>query len=94
MNYLKVLGASGSKTKFTGTTSFQVYKDVLVDAGNVIGTLGDDAAKINHIFLTHSHSDHITDLPFIIEAFYEQREQPLIVYGSKETIESIKKTYF
>ena len=32
MNYLKVLGASGSKTKFTGTTSFQIYNDIIVDA--------------------------------------------------------------
>ena len=94
MNYLKILGASGSKTKQNGTTSFQIYKDIIVDAGNVISTLGDDVLHINHIFLTHSHSDHIIDLPFIIEGFFEQRTQPLIVYASKETIESIKKHTF
>lgn len=94
MNYLKILGASGSKTKQNGTTSFQIYKDIIVDAGNVINTLGDDVLNINHIFLTHSHSDHIIDLPFIIEGFFEQRTQPLIVYASKETIQSIKKHTF
>lgn len=94
MNYLKILGASGSKTKFTGTTSFQIYKDILVDAGNVINTLGDDALYINHIFLTHSHSDHIIDLPFIVESFFEHRTEPLIVYGSKETIASLKAHTF
>jgi HD-GYP domain-containing protein (c-di-GMP phosphodiesterase class II)/ribonuclease BN (tRNA processing enzyme) len=94
MNYLKVLGASGSKTKLTGTTSFQIYKDILVDAGNVINTLGDDALYINHIFLTHSHSDHIIDLPFIVEGFFEKREESLMIYGSKETINSLKKHTF
>ena len=94
MNYLKILGASGSKTKLTGTTSFQVYKDIIVDAGNVIATLGDEASKINHIFLTHSHSDHIIDLPFIIEGFFEERTTPLKVYGSKETINSLKSHTF
>jgi HD-GYP domain-containing protein (c-di-GMP phosphodiesterase class II)/ribonuclease BN (tRNA processing enzyme) len=94
MNYLKVLGASGSKTKLTGTTSFQIFKDILVDAGNVINTLGEEVAFINHIFLTHSHSDHIIDLPFIIESFYESRKETLIIYGSKETITSLKKHTF
>ncbi len=94
MNYLKILGASGSKTKLTGTTSFQIYKDIIIDAGNVINSLGEEALHINHIFLTHTHSDHIIDLPFLVESFYEQRTQPLIVYGSKETIETIKKHTF
>ena len=94
MNYLKILGASGSKTKLKGTTSFQVYKDIIIDAGNVINTLSEDALHINHIFLTHSHSDHIIDLPFLIESFYERRKETLIVYGSKETIESLKSHTF
>lgn len=94
MNYLKILGASGSKTKLTGTTSFQIYNDILVDAGNVINTLGEEAKYINHVFITHSHSDHITDLPFIVESFFAERNKPLIVYGSQETINSLKAHTF
>ncbi len=94
MNYLKVLGASGSKTKRTGTTSFQIFRDIIVDAGNVINILGEDTLNINHIFLTHSHSDHIIDLPFIVEGFFERRSEPLTVYASKETIDSLKKHTF
>lgn len=94
MNYLKILGASGSKTKSKGTTSFKIYEDIIIDAGNIISTLGDDILKINHIFLTHSHSDHTIDLPFIIESFFEKRETPLTIYGSKETLKSIKKHTF
>lgn len=83
MNYIKVLGASGSKSKNLGTTSFQISKEIVVDAGNIINTLGDNSQYINHIFLTHSHSDHITDLPFLIDGFFENRKETLIIYGLK-----------
>jgi len=92
MNFIKILGASGSKAKNQNTTSFQIFKDIIIDAGNVLNSLGNEAKDINHIFLTHSHADHITDLPFIIETFFEQRKTPLTIYALEETIE-ILKTY-
>ena len=94
MNYIKVLGSSGTKTKNSGTTSFQISKDIVIDAGNIINILGEQAQFINHVFLTHSHSDHITDLPFLIEAFFENRTEPLTIYASKETIKSLKAHTF
>ena len=94
MNYIKILGASGSKAKDLNTTSFQIYKDIVIDAGNVLNALGDEAKDINHVFLTHSHADHITDLPFIIETFFESREIPLTIYALEETIEVLKKHSF
>ena len=94
MNYIKILGASGSKAKDLNTTSFQIYKDIVIDAGNVLNALGDEAKDINHIFLTHSHADHITDLPFIIETFFDKRETPLTIYALEETIEVLKKHSF
>lgn len=94
MNYIKILGASGSKAKDLNTTSFQIYKDIVIDAGNILNALGDEAKDINHVFLTHSHADHITDLPFIIETFFENRETPLTIYALEETIEVLKKHSF
>jgi HD-GYP domain-containing protein (c-di-GMP phosphodiesterase class II)/ribonuclease BN (tRNA processing enzyme) len=94
VNYIKILGANGSKSKDSGTTSFQISKNIIVDAGNVINTIGDQTEYINHIFLTHSHADHITDLPFIVEGFFEKRKESLIIYASKETINTLKKHIF
>ena len=94
MNFIKILGASGSKAKGMGTTSFQIFKDIVVDAGNVINSLGDEALYINHIFLTHSHADHISDLPFIIESYFEKRKTPLTIYALKETIDVLKNHSF
>lgn len=94
MNYIKVLGSSGSKSKSIGTSSFQVFKDILIDAGNVLNVLGKEALDINHIFLTHAHADHILDLPFIVESFFEERQKPLVIYGLKETLETLQKHFF
>lgn len=94
LNFIKILGSSGSKAKGINTTSFQVYKNIIVDAGNVINALGDEALYIDHIFLTHSHADHITDLPFIIESFFEKREKPLTIYALEETINILKAHSF
>ena len=94
MNFLKILGVSGSKTQSKGTSSFLVSKEILIDAGNVINSLGDDILKINHVFITHSHSDHILDLPFIIESFFEKRKETLKIYASKQTLESLRKHTF
>jgi cAMP phosphodiesterase len=94
LNYINILGASGTKTQSSGTTSFQIYKNIIIDAGNVIKPLGEEVLNINHIFITHTHSDHIIDLPFIIESFFEERKEPLTIYGSSQTIEALKKHTF
>lgn len=94
MNYIKILGASGSKAKGHNTTSFQVFKDIVIDAGNIINALGDEAEYINHIFITHSHADHISDLPFVIESFFSKRTEPLVIYGLEETINVLKDHSF
>lgn len=94
MNYIKILGASGGKSKTSAPTAFQVYKDIVIDTGNIVNILGDDSVYINHVFLTHAHSDHILDLPFLIEGFFEQRKVPLTVYALQETISAIKNHTF
>ena len=94
MNYIKILGASGSKAKNHNTTSFQIFKDIIIDAGNVLNALENETKDINHIFLTHSHADHIADLPFIIETFFEERSSPLTIYALEETIDVLQKHSF
>lgn len=94
MNYLKVLGSSGNKTKKSGTTSFQISKDSLIDAGNIIRVLDDKSHEINNIFLTHAHLDHINDIPFVLDNCYTKREQSLKIYASFETIKFLKEHIF
>lgn len=93
-NSIKILGAYGGKSGRTNNTCIQINEEILIDAGNILGGLGDEAAKINHIFLTHSHLDHITDIPFLIDTFFESRTEPIYIYGLKETITHLNNHIF
>lgn len=90
-NSIKILGAYGSKSSDLNSTCIQVSDSITIDAGNILKALGNEAKNIEHIFLSHSHLDHIIDIPFLIDTFYEKRENPLILYGLKETLEDVKK---
>ncbi|EJF06054.1 low-affinity cAMP phosphodiesterase [Thiovulum sp. ES] len=95
MNYLgKVLGASGSKTRESGTVSFQIADNILIDAGNIFQKYEFDTNKIEHVFISHSHFDHILELPFLIENGFTVRTKPLKIHGLKSTIDNIKKFMF
>lgn len=75
-------------------TSFLLSPEIVIDAGNLIKPLQHDIQKIEHVFLTHSHFDHLIDLPFIIELHFEQRYKPLHIYALKETIVFLKEHIF
>lgn len=93
-NKIKILGAFGGKSTNKNNTCLQVNKNILIDAGNILKGLDEEASYIDHIFLTHSHLDHIVDIPFLIDAFFEKREKPITIYALKETIEHLKKYIF
>lgn len=94
MSYVKVLGSSGSKSKNGGTTSFFFSNSLIIDAGNIINILGDEACKVENILLTHSHLDHISDIPFLLDRFFETRVKPLTIFASDKTISNLKNSIF
>jgi cAMP phosphodiesterase len=89
-----MLGAYGGRLNDKSTTSLLVSDSVAIDAGNLLSPLGDSARDINHIFLTHSHIDHIVDLPFMIDAFFTSRDRSLNIYGPPQTIQTLKSNIF
>jgi len=94
MKHLRFLGASGSKSYKGDTISILLDDTSVIDAGNILKPLGERAKEIENIFLTHSHMDHIHELPFLIENFFTSREKPLNIYGNGATITAIKKYIF
>ena len=61
---LRILGCSGSISRGSHTTSMLVDDDVLIDAGTGVGELTlEEMMPIKHVFLTHSHLDHLASLP-------------------------------
>jgi ribonuclease BN (tRNA processing enzyme) len=92
---LRVLGCSGGIGGNLRTTSFLLDRDVLIDAGTGVGELSlAELTRIDHVFVTHSHLDHITSIPFMLDSVGFMREQPLTVYASEETIEILKQHIF
>ena len=93
---LRVLGCSGGIGGRTfRTTSMLVDEDVLIDAGTGAADLSLSAlSRINHVFLTHSHLDHISSLPLILDTVFARRKQALTVYALSETIAVLKKHIF
>jgi len=91
---VKILGAAGSYSHEGKATSFLIGKNIVIDAGNMIQGLGEECCNIEHVFISHTHFDHIVDLPFVIESYFECREKPLKVYALSETINILQEHLF
>jgi ribonuclease BN (tRNA processing enzyme) len=92
---IEILGCSGSVWKGFNTTSILINGDTLIDAGSAASVLGDEALlKIKHILLTHSHIDHIKELPFILDVLYCNNARGVNIWGSKPTMDVLKAHLF
>lgn len=92
---LRVLGCSGGIGADLRTTSLLIDDDILIDAGSGVGDLTlDELEKIKHIFLTHTHMDHFTFLPLMVDSIFSSIKEPVIVHGQPKTIEALKTHIF
>jgi len=76
-------------------TCFRVNERIAIDAGG-LGFHGSPTEQeaIRHIFLTHSHIDHVAGLPIFLENVYGNTAQPPIIYGHPHTLDSLKTDVF
>ena len=92
---VRVLGCSGGIGARARTTSFLVDQDILLDAGTGVEDLDvGELAAIDHVFLTHSHLDHIAALPLMVDSVGGLRARPLVVHALPETIAALKTHIF
>jgi len=92
---IRILGCSGGIGGNLRTTSMLIDNDVLVDAGTGVGDLAiTDLLKIDHVFLTHSHLDHITSLPFLVDTIGPMREMPITVHCTEATRKILQEHIF
>ena len=89
---LRVLGCSGGIGQGLHTSSFMVDDDILLDAGTGVGELTlDEMRQIKHLFITHSHMDHVLSIPLLVDTlFTELQAEPLRVHARAETIQTLK----
>ena len=93
---LRVLGCSGGiGGQQNRTTSFLLDQDILIDAGTGVGDLSlAELTLIDHIFVTHSHLDHVNSIAFFVDSVGALRPKPVTVYALAATIAILKKSLF
>lgn len=96
---IRVLGCSGSIAAGCRTTSFLVDDHILIDAGTGVGDLTqEEIARIDHIFLSHSHLDHVFAVGLLADTGLRLREAqkrpPVQVYALPETLQALRQHIF
>ncbi|MDX1609715.1 MAG: 3',5'-cyclic-nucleotide phosphodiesterase [Halofilum sp. (in: g-proteobacteria)] len=91
-----VLGCSGGIGGGLHTTAFRVDNDILIDAGTGVGNLPlAEMRDIRHVFLTHSHLDHVVGVPLLLGSIFERLVgDPLTVHALPQTIEALERHVF
>lgn len=92
---VRVLGCSGAIARDCRTTAFLVDADVLIDAGTGVGDLSlSEMGDVEHVFLTHSHLDHVAALPLMVDAIASRRTTPLQIHALAGTIAALQAHIF
>ena len=77
------------------TTSMLLDNDILIDAGTGVGGLSiDQLSHIDHVFVTHSHLDHVAMIPFLVDTVGCMRSKPITVHATQATLEIIRQNIF
>jgi ribonuclease BN (tRNA processing enzyme) len=96
---IRVLGCSGSIAAGNRTTSFLVDDDMLIDAGTGVGDLTlDELTRIDQIFLSHSHLDHVLAVGLLADSVARRRaalgRPPIGVHALAPTLEALRTHVF
>jgi len=93
---IRILGCSGGVGDGRRTTAMLVDEHVLIDAGTGVGDLPLEALRrIDRVFLTHSHLDHIAALPLFIDSVQGRDGRASVhVHGREETLAALREHVF
>ncbi len=93
---INVLGSSGGIGRGLRTTALRVGSEILVDCGTGVGDLPlENLFEIQHVFITHSHLDHIAGLPLLIDTIYEKLiTNPLTIHCQQDTYQVLMDHIF
>lgn len=92
---VQILGASGGIGGLARTTSLLIDDDILIDAGTGLGELSLAAMqRVDHVFLTHSHLDHVACLPFMMDSVGAARGKPITVHAQQATLDGLRTHLF
>jgi len=97
---IKVLGCYGGQLLGFHLTSFLVNDSILLDAGSPTEGLDlEGQFGIRHIFLSHTHLDHIKDIAFLADNRSLKRlggakeNRQIVVHSLKENLEVLRENF-
>lgn len=92
---ISMLGVSGGELGVENhSISYLVDDKLLIDAGGLLHSMTmESLLKIDNLLLSHSHMDHIKDLPLWGDLIFGQRP-PINVRGAHKTLEVVKNNIF
>lgn len=75
--------------------SYIVNDQIVIDAGSV-GFMSplEVQKKVEHVFLSHSHIDHLASLPIFVDNVYMPGPECPTIYGGPETLDCVQKHIF
>ncbi|HEX7153127.1 MAG TPA: 3',5'-cyclic-nucleotide phosphodiesterase [Thermoanaerobaculia bacterium] len=92
---LKVLGAYGASDAEHNLTGYLLDDWLAVDAGTLTSKLSFvQQSRIQAVFITHSHADHIRDLPHLIHNRFSQNAPPLTIFAARDVMDLLTKNVF
>lgn len=92
---VQVLGCHGGVAPGCKTSCYCINEKIYIDAGSIASTLTHaEQKKVNHVFITHTHLDHIKDLAFLIDNTFDSDREPLTIYSTKEINKSLHRHIF
>jgi len=92
---LRILGCSGGEAEGERLTGLLVNGVVAIDAGSLTGALTvKEQIRIKHVFISHSHLDHICTLPFFTKNIFGHVTEPVVIHALPETLDVLRRHLF
>jgi ribonuclease BN (tRNA processing enzyme) len=92
---LQVLGCSGGELPRHKTTCFLLDGKLAIDAGALTASLPlERLLQVDDIVLTHSHFDHVKDVPLLADLLVGRRRTPVRVHASTACARTLRQSVF
>jgi 3',5'-cyclic-nucleotide phosphodiesterase len=92
---LRVIGCHGGETPKHRTSAFVLDEILAIDAGSLTSGMEVKAQDaLQAVLVSHAHLDHIRDLATIADNRTQTRAPPLLVCGTAQTLDILKKHFF
>ncbi len=92
---LEVLGCHGGELPKHKTTCFLFDEVLAVDAGALCSTLTlDRLSRVDDVLVSHSHFDHVKDLPLMADLLVGRRDKPVTIHCSFECARTLRANMF